>query len=530
MSDHKHPHDHEHSHGHDHDHNHDEHEHTHSHSCGHDHDHDHGHSCDHNHSHDEQRSEHHHDHGESCGHHHAHNHQKESGIKGIFKRSAAWIKNNQRPLVLGASALLATTALTTVVPSGIIPLLALGAGGLYLMHKASDYALVDFESFGEKRGMSAMSLGIMTGVIHSASEAVVSFSALADGAPELALSNIVGGSIVHTLGILGATAAIAGIGDKHSDRVGWKFNSAVMAAGTGALGAQLMGGELIPGLGLGMAGFGLYHLYKRVKGGEGCSHDHGDGHSCGHNHDHEHEHEHSHSHSACGHDHTHDKSPKSRPAWVDGASAVLSLGALIAVSDVVVSNILELSDQSGISHTVAGIGIAAIGTALPEAIMTIKAAMKKKTGFALGNVMGCNITNTLLVGGAIGAISGLDHLGVDLADHLSNIQVPESLRPTNVEGMLNWGAFIGSSALAVGVLSAQGGKIKRWQGVTAAALYAAYLTTMTQVSDNPLLHCHFHTSGELHCANDNSELNDMEFEFSIEDLEEENGVPVIELE
>ncbi len=507
MSDHKHPHDHEHSHGHDHDHNH-----------------------------DEETSEHHHEHDESCGHHHAHDYQKESGIKGLFKRSAAWIKNNQRPLVLGASALLATTALTTVVPSGIVPLLALGAGGLYLMHKASDYALVDFESFGEKRGMSAMSLGIMTGVIHSASEAVVSFSALADGAPELALSNIVGGSIVHTLGILGATAAIAGIGDKHSDRVGWKFNSAVMAAGTGALGAQLMGGELIPGLGLGMAGFGLYHLYKRVKGGEGCSHDHGDGHSCGHNHDHdhdhnhEHEHKHSHSHSACGHDHTHDKSPKSRPAWVDGASAVLSLGALIAVSDVVVSNILELSDQSGISHTVAGIGIAAIGTALPEAIMTIKAAMKKKTGFALGNVMGCNITNTLLVGGAIGAISGLDHLGVDLADHLSNIQVPESLRPNSVEGMLNWGAFVGSSALAVGVLSAQGGKIKRWQGLTAAALYAAYLTTMTQVSDKPLLHCHFHASGQMHCANDNTELYDQDYEFYLEDFEEENSVPVIELE
>lgn len=476
MSEHEDPHDHK--------------EHVHEHSCEHDHqheheDHEHGHSCSHDHS----DHEHHHSHEDHIG----------SGIKGFFKRSAAWIQSHQRPLVLGASALLATTALTTVVPSGILPLLALGAGGLYLMHKASDYALVDFESFGEKRGMSAMSLGIMTGVIHSASEAVVSFSALADGAPELALSNIVGGSIVHTLGILGATAAIAGIGDKHSDRVGWKFNSAVMAAGTGALGAQLMGGELIPGLGLGMAGFGLYHLYKRVKGGEECTHDHGDGHSCGHSHAHNHETEHDHStnsHSACGHDHTHDKSPKSRPAWVDGASAVLSLGALIAVSDVVVSNILDLSEKSGISHTVAGIGIAAIGTALPEAIMTIKAALKKKTGFALGNVMGCNITNTLLVGGAIGAISGLDSLGVDLADHLSNIQVPESLRPNNVEGMLNWGAFIGSSALAVGVLSAQNGKIKRWQGVTAAALYAAYLTTMTQVSEKPLLHCHFHAEGQ----------------------------------
>lgn len=505
----------DHPHGHDkkHDHSH-EHEHTHDHSCAHGHGEHNEHTCGHDHE-----SENGHDHNHD--HDHAHTEEHQGGLKGFFKSSAAWLKKYQRPLVLGSSALLATTALTSVMPSGILPLLALGAGGLYLMHKASDYALVDFESFGEKRGMSAMSLGIMTGVIHSASEAVVSFSALAGGSSDLALSNIVGGSIIHTLGILGAAAAISGIGDKHSDRLGWKFNTAVMAAGTGALGAQLMGGQLLPGLGVGMAGFGLYHLYKRVKGGEGCSHDHGDGHSCGHNHDHddihethdhhdeahEHSHEHTHSHSACGHDHSQDKSPASRPAWVDGASAVLSLGALIAVSDVVVSNILQLSDKSGISHTVAGIGIAAVGTALPEAIMTIKAALKKKTGFALGNVMGCNITNTLLVGGTIGAISGLDHFGVDLAEHLSHIQVPDSLRPNNLEGAINWGTFIGSSALAVGVLTAQNGQIKRWQGLTAAALYAAYLTTMTQVAE-PLQHCHPHLINgeiEMHCGNDNDE-------------------------
>lgn len=472
-------------------------------------------SDDHNHSHDDDKHSHeHHEHGASCSHahneHHHHDHghnphHAEGGIKGFFKNSAAWIKNNQRPLILGASALLATTAMTSLIPSGIVPLLALGAGGLYLMHKASDYALVDFESFGEKRGMSTMSLGIMAGVIHSASEAVVSFSALAGGSSDLALSNIVGGSIVHTLGILGAAAAISGIGDKHSDRLGWKFNTAVMAAGTGALGAQMIGGELLPGLSIGMAGFGLYHLYKRVKGGEGCSHDHGDGHSCGHNHNNNHEHEHN--HSACGHDHTQDKSPANRPAWVDGASAVLSLGALIAVSNVVVENILQLSNESSISHTVAGIGIAAVGTALPEAIMTIKAALKNKTGFALGNVMGCNITNTLLVGGAIGAISGLDNLGVDIAEHLSHIQIPDSLRPNNLEGVINWGTFIGSSALAVGVLAAQGGKIKKWQGITAATMYAAYLTTMTQVAE-PLQHCHPHfVEGEMimHCANDNND-------------------------
>lgn len=495
-------------------------QHVHSHSCGHDHGGHHGHDCGHHH-------EDHHDHLHDAG---------STGIKGFFKRSASWIKNNQRPLILGGSALLATTSLTPLLPSGILAALGLGAAGLYLMHKASDYALVDFESFGEKRGMSAISLGIMTGVIHSASEAIVSFSALAGGSPDLALSNIVGGSIVHTLGILGAAAAISGIGDKHSDRLGWKFNTAVMAAGTGALGAQLLGGELLPGLGLGMAGFGIYHLYKRVKGGEACTHDHGDGHGCGHGHKdaHSHSNHHTntpegHAHGTCGHDHTNDRSPASRPAWVDGASAVLSLGALIAVSDVVVSNILQLSDKSGISHTVAGIGIAAVGTALPEAIMTIKAAWKKKTGFALGNVMGCNITNTLLVGGAIGAISGLDNLGVDMAEHLSHIQVPDALRPNNLEGAINWGTFIGSSVLAVGVLAAQGGKIKRWQGITAAALYATYLTTMTQVAE-PLKHCHPHIiDGQiaLHCANDNSELDD---NWLDQDFAPMPGVPIIDLD
>lgn len=490
----------------------------------------------HSHTHDEEP------HNDCCGHHHGHDHHEHSShmlekhhhskLSRFFERSVAWIKDHQRPLIWGASGLLVTTALTPLVPSGIIPLMAVVAGGLYLMNKASDHALVDFESFGQKRNMSAISLGIMTGVIHSASEAVVSFSALSGGSPELALSNIVGGSIVHTLGILGAAAAISGIGDKQSDHIGWKFNTAVMAAGTGALAAQLLGEELIPGVGLGMAGFGLYHLYKRVigwpkpppeegnsgkykrfqsleKGASSCGHDHGHRKSLfvlaqPHS---------DHAHSACGHDHSASSISKKRPVWVDGASAVLSLGALIAVSDVVIQNLMELSDKAGISHTMAGIGIAAIGTALPEAIMTIKAAMKKKTGFALGNVMGCNITNTLLVGGAIGAISGLDNIGFNISEQLRNIPVPSSLRPDNLEGALNWGVFLGSSLLVAGLLSAQDGKIKKWQGLTAAVLYAAYLTTMTQISDKPLLHCHLHADGRMHCANDNTGSGNLELRF-----------------
>lgn len=303
---------------------------------------------------------------------------------------------------------------------------------------------------------------------------------------------------------------------KKSGTDDWKYSTMVMAGGAGAFGGQMLSGNMWSGLGAAMLGYGLYYLVKRVKSGGECAHDHGHGISCGHDHGHdhghshdhhEHKHEHGHSHShdthehhdhgsSCGHDH-HDHHGHSHghdhghshgedensPGWLNAGKAALSLGALIGISHYVVKNALDLSDATNLNHTFMGVVVVAAGTALSEAYLTIRSAMKKQTSFALGNVLGCNITNTLLVGGAIGALAGLDNLGVEMADYLKTIEVPDSLNFNTLEGKINLGTFGAAAAGVTALMAAQKGHISRKQGGLMVAAYLAYVTASLTSSD-----------------------------------------------
>ena len=59
----------------------------------------------------------------------------------------------------------------------------------------------------------------------------------------------------------------------------------------------------------------------------------------------------------------------------------------------------------GLSETLIGLTICSIGTSLPELVTSVVAAKKHQAGMALGNVIGSNIFNILLVGGLASAIS-----------------------------------------------------------------------------------------------------------------------------
>ncbi len=475
------------------------------HKHNHDHKHnEHNHECDHNHAHghdDHDCADHanvndnnKHDHGDHHEHdqhdHKAHGHSpaetKTGRLATLFNnRVTRALGKIQKPLYIGASfALVASSAL--IAPALALPSAAALGAGLFLMHKTSEYALDDITRFGSAAGLSGMSLGVLSGLVHSGSEAFVSAQAVIGGNTDLALSNIVGGSIVHTLGILGAAAAIAGIGDKQGGTLGWKFNTLVMAGGAGAFGGQLLTGNLWSGLSAAMLGYGGYYLYKRVSGEESCVHDHGEGAACGHSHHgHDHGHGHGHGHGGDGHD----GHAENQSKLLNGTKAALSLGALIGMSHYVVKNALDLSADWNINHTVMGVVLVAAGTALSEAYLTIRAAMDKKTEFALGNVLGCNITNTLLVGGAIGALAGLDNLGFEMAEHLKEIKVPDSLNLNSLEGKINWGVFAGAAAGVTGLMAAQKGHIARKQGGVMAASYLAYVLATSHFSE-PLFNCH----------------------------------------
>lgn len=81
-------------------------------------------------------------------------------------------------------------------------------------------------------------------------------------------------------------------------------------------------------------------------------------------------------------------------------SAVYILAGIVAIvigGDLVVDSASEIAAVFGLSQTLIGLTIVAMGTSLPELVTSMVAAKKGENGLALGNVVGSNIFNILFV-------------------------------------------------------------------------------------------------------------------------------------
>lgn len=86
---------------------------------------------------------------------------------------------------------------------------------------------------------------------------------------------------------------------------------------------------------------------------------------------------------------------------------VIGLAAIIFGGELVVRNSTEIAVSLGMSETLVGLTIVAIGTSLPELVTSIMAAIKKQSEIALGNIVGSNIFNILFVLGTSSLITPL---------------------------------------------------------------------------------------------------------------------------
>lgn len=86
---------------------------------------------------------------------------------------------------------------------------------------------------------------------------------------------------------------------------------------------------------------------------------------------------------------------------------IIGLAAIIFGGDLVVNNGTKIAYSLGMSETLVGLTIIAVGTSLPELVTSISAALKKESEIALGNIVGSNIFNILFVLGASAVISPL---------------------------------------------------------------------------------------------------------------------------
>ena len=97
--------------------------------------------------------------------------------------------------------------------------------------------------------------------------------------------------------------------------------------------------------------------------------------------------------------------------------ALMSLflaGAVLvwAGSETMVRGAMDLADRLGVSSGGIGVAVVAVGTSLPELAVCFSAARRREGGILLGNLIGSNIANLLLVLGMVGLVRPLS-LGED---------------------------------------------------------------------------------------------------------------------
>lgn len=100
-------------------------------------------------------------------------------------------------------------------------------------------------------------------------------------------------------------------------------------------------------------------------------------------------------------------------------SAIFILGGAIAIAvggQVVVDSAKSLAIAAGMSETLVGLTIVAMGTSLPELVTSAVAASKGEADLAIGNVVGSNISNILLVLGMSAAISSVGVTAMNFVD------------------------------------------------------------------------------------------------------------------
>ena len=101
------------------------------------------------------------------------------------------------------------------------------------------------------------------------------------------------------------------------------------------------------------------------------------------------------------------KPVKELPVWRAILYVIGGLVALVWGGDKFVDGASGIASSLGVSDAVIGLTIVAAGTSLPELATSIVAAMKGKSDMAIGNVIGSNIFNVLMVLGASAVISPL---------------------------------------------------------------------------------------------------------------------------
>ncbi|ETX30919.1 calcium/sodium antiporter [Roseivivax isoporae] len=312
---------------------------------------------------------------------------------------------------------------------------ALAALGLVILLLAGDALVKGAVNLALRVGVPALIVSLtIVAFGTSAPELLISINAALDGAPGIALGNVVGSNTANVLLVLGIPSLLAVMHtSEHDTRKSYwvMLASTVLFIGLAFRGVfdWIAGLVLLAGLGLILADNFRDSLRHRRAG---------------------------------------QAVPEDDPEEVEGADPemawwkiavyiVLGLVGLPIGADLLVDSATEIAQRFGVSDTVIGLTLVAVGTSLPELATTVAAALRRQADVALGNVIGSNMFNLLAI---IGVASLIAPMEVD----------PSFLR-------FDLWVMLAASLLLIPFVLLRRNLTRVW-GVILTALYAAYVAVV----------------------------------------------------
>ena len=135
---------------------------------------------------------------------------------------------------------------------------------------------------------------------------------------------------------------------------------------------------------------------------------------------------------------------------------VIGTAAIVFGAEFLVSSGKTIAAGIGISETIIGFTVIALGTSLPELVTTLTAIRKKENSLSVGNIIGANIIDTTLILPLCAVING------------------QPLPVDKINLVFDFPVCIAACAVAIVPTIIQG-KFKKWQGYALLTIYALYM-------------------------------------------------------
>ncbi|MER7281856.1 sodium:calcium antiporter [Dactylosporangium sp. NPDC000244] len=257
----------------------------------------------------------------------------------------------------------------------------LGIVGLALLTVGADQLVVGAGRLATVLRVAPVVIGVVViGLGTSAPEFVVSGTAAVRGNAGLALGNLVGSNILNVTLILGMVAVVSPVLVRSSVPV---REAPLMAAGVAIFGAfALVGLKFVAGVLLAVLSLGALWLLVRLS-------------------------------RVPPDDPLPDDvaafvEPPPAPGrwWVEATRCAVGLAATLGGAQLLVTNASTLAHRWGVSDTVVGFTIVAIGTSLPELMTSVQAQRRGWGDLMVGNLLGSNLFNSLIGGAVVGIAAG----------------------------------------------------------------------------------------------------------------------------